>query len=168
MIKKIVCILLASLLGGCAGIQTDTQHQKLARINAQLALAYLAQKDMQAAHKKLVYAQTLAPRDSSVWALSAYFWETAGNLAQADQDYRKAIALAPLSGATQNNYGVFLCRQKRYRLALSYFMAATKLSRYLHKAKAYQNAGYCARKIPDPALSDHYFQLAKKIQNLPE
>ena len=56
----------------------------------------------------------------------------------------------------QNNYGVFLCRQKKYTEAIIHFLLATKDPAYLHVSDAYQNAAHCALKIPNRALADQY------------
>ncbi len=140
---------------------------KAAHINVQLGIAYLHQGDTVRAKQKLLLAEQQAPSADTERAL-AYFYAQTGNLPQANQYYQKALRRSPDDGATHNNYGVFLCRQKKYQLAEQQFLRAINIPRYVNTADAYENAGLCALLIPDYTKAKAYFEAALQSNpNLP-
>ena len=160
-------LLILAQLGGCAD-SSQSEAQKLkpdlikaAKINVQLGLAYLEKNDMSRAKKTLLLAKREAPQEPSVWYGMGYFLERTGELKAAEEHYRVALGLNANAGPALNNYGTFLCRQRRYAEALKAFEQAVADPNYLEPAVAYENAGLCALKIPDQHLAKHYFQEAK-------
>lgn len=144
-----------------------------ASYNTQLGLAYLQQGDRPRAKRKLFLALRQAPDVPSVNAALAYFMEKSGEMEEARTYYKKAMALAPGSGAQLNNYGAFLCRQGQYVQADQYFLKAVKDHGYEHTAGAYENAGLCAMAIPDLSKAKEYFEKAleqdpSRVQSLYE
>lgn len=156
--KKIV-IFLCCLLAGCV----SSHDSNLSEANIKLGLAYLMQEhDAALAKEKLLLAQQQSPRNPMVWDASGYFYEMTGNFTAAEKAYLHAIRLASSNkGASQNNYGAFLCRQKKYKLAIDYFLLAISDPQYLSVANAYENAANCALKIPDVNLATTYFHMAE-------
>lgn len=136
-----------------------------ASYNTQLGLAYLKQGNRERAKSKLFLALSQAPDSPVVNASVAYLMEKVGEMDKAHSYYKKAIALAPGSGAQLNNYGTFLCRQGQYREAETYFLQAVKDVRYPHTSGAYENAGLCVMAIPDKVKAAHYF--AKALEQDP-
>ena len=138
----------------------DYDLARAASINTQLGLAYLKQGDVERAKSKLLIALTQNKRDPLVQSAMGYFYEKTGDIKQARQYYSKSISLAPKKGASQNNYGAFLCRQGEYRESISHFLIAVKDENYLQTAEAYENAGFCALDIPDKVAARDYFKKA--------
>src|SRR5438128_2314971 len=93
-----------------------------ANYNVELALSYLQQGNLTRAKYKLLLAQQQAPNDPVVNDAMGYFLERTGEVNKAESYYLQAINAAPKSGAAQNNYGTFLCRQKHYQKAITHFM----------------------------------------------
>lgn len=133
-----------------------TDYRKVANINVQLGLGYLSQSDFPRAKKKLFYALSLAPKSPGVVGAVAYYFEKTKQAEKAEKYYLQALQLSNY-GAEQNNYGAFLCRQKRYAEANRYFMKATKDVKYLNTAGAYENAGLCALERKDMKHAKTYF-----------
>lgn len=158
-------LLLSLLLFDACTTETVSTHipeknlPRAAMINLKLGLIYLQQGDVPKAKQKLLLAQRQHPSAAVIRGL-AYFYEKTGDLSRADVYYRKAIAKAPLAGAGHNNYGVFLCKAKRYRQAEQQFVAAITDINYLNIANAYENAGLCALLIPDDSKAKRYFKKA--------
>lgn len=155
---------------GCHPMQTYAENQKIdekkltaARINVRLGMAYLERDDILRAKQKFLLALEEAPTIPETSYAMAYFLEKTDNKVEAKKYYLKAIALAPTRGDTLNNYGTFLCRNKDYRESITYFSKAIKDPNYLETAAAYENAGICARKIPDRLLAEKYFSQALMI-----
>ena len=163
----ILFIFIAATLCGCSFNPTEftenvAETAQAAEINTQLSLAYLTQQhDVVRAKQKLLLAQRQAARNPAVWYVTGYFLETTGETAAAERAYLHAIKLAPRQGASHNNYGAFLCRHGNYTQAVQQFLLAINDPDYLAVASAYENAGQCALKIPDQALANKFFHLAK-------
>jgi type IV pilus assembly protein PilF len=94
------------------------------------------------------------------WYSMGYLLESTGNREQARKHYMKALDLAPGRGDVLNNYGTFLCRSGDYKNAIQHFLKAVHDPQYLQPASAYENAGLCALKIPDPEKAMLYFNKA--------
>ncbi len=131
--------------------------------NTQLGLAYLEQEDRLRAKRKLLTALKLAPDSPDVNAAIAYYFETTGELKEADKYYKKALALAPKKGEQLNNYGSHLCRLGHYKEAEKYFLSAVKDVYYVNTAGAYENAGLCAAAIPNYLKAKQFFSKALEL-----
>lgn len=133
---------------------------EIAKINAQLGMAYLEQKNVQRAKQKLLMALQQGPNIPEPWYSMAYFLEATGNKAEASKYYLKAVELAPQRGDVQNNYGTFLCRSGRYQESIKHFMLAAKTEDYLDPAAAYENAGMCSMKMEAYSQAATFFNQA--------
>lgn len=162
--RLVVCLLALLLLQACQQkntFQAGSGKQNNAAIyNTQLGLAYLKQGDRPRAKRKLLSAMEQAPNSPEVNAAMAYFLENTGDLKEARNFYKKALSLAPKSGAQLNNYGGHLCRQGNYKEAEAYFLKAAKDVNYLNTAGSYENAGLCAAALPDLDKAQRYFNKA--------
>jgi len=179
--KRIIIILTAlCLIAGCMTTQENQQpyanlnnenlapsnqsiqraKAETAKINAQLGIAYLEQKNVQRAKQKLLLALQQDPNIPEPWYSMAYFLEATGNSVEAKKYYLKAVEVAPARGDAQNNYGTFLCRSGHYKESIEHFMIAANTSDYLDPAAAYENAGLCAMKIPAYKQAGEYFNQA--------
>lgn len=124
-------------------LDKQVEKKQAARINLRLAMIYLDRQDVLHAKQKIILAQQQAPSDPVVGYTTAYFYEYVGNRAMADSWYLRTLKLAPGDGATHNNYGAFLCRQKRYHEAVDHFLMAAYDPNYLNDAAAFHNAALC-------------------------
>ncbi|MDF1758934.1 MAG: type IV pilus biogenesis/stability protein PilW [Coxiellaceae bacterium] len=155
----------ALILSGC--VTTNESKQALSTTNyetstsnIQLGVAYLDKGESSLAKQKFMAALQASPDLPASWYAMAYYHEVTGKEDLADQEFRKAIALAPDSGETHNNYGTFLCRNGKYKQAIEQFKLAVSKPRYTQDGSAYENAGICALQIPDKIAAMHYFQKA--------
>ncbi|MBL4647795.1 MAG: type IV pilus biogenesis/stability protein PilW [Gammaproteobacteria bacterium] len=139
----------------------NKQHA-VANINVQLGLAYLEKGSMARAKQKLLLALQQHPHSWRAHSAMAYLLERSGDTNAAATHYQQAIKFASVQqqGATENNYGAFLCRQKRYQQGDSYLLKAATNVHYIHSAHAYENAGLCALLIPNDHKAVNYFTRA--------
>lgn len=126
----------------------------------QLGLAYLKQGNRQRAKQKLLTAVAEDPNSPYANEALGYFFEQTHEIKQAEWYYNKALQMAPNSGAILNNYGDFLCHQKKYAEANQYFLKAASDPNYLNTALAYENAGICALAAHHPNEAKKYFKIA--------
>jgi type IV pilus assembly protein PilF len=134
--------------------------EKAARINTQLGLSYAAQGQFEVAEVKLKKAleqdESLAQAHAG---LGFVYWQR-NNIDGAQSEFRRAIELDPNDPDTRNNYGVFLCGQKQYDEGDRNFMLVLKNPDYATPAKAWTNAGVCARQAGDEARAETDFRKA--------
>ena len=64
--------------------------------------------------------------------------------AKAEEDFRRALKIAPKNPEVNNNYGWFLCESVKPRQSIQYFLNALKDPLYETPEVAYANAGVCA------------------------
>lgn len=149
-----------TVLNGCALSTIDSAYAP--DINVSLGIAYLQQGNLEKARAALNQALSNQPRSPMSWGAMAYLEEVSGNLTLAASDYQHAIRINPNQGEGHNNYGIFLCRQGQPRAGIKELLLAAQLPSYIYRAKAYENAGLCALKIPDPTAAKKYLAIARK------
>lgn len=166
IINIIILIFLGLLLAACTTISNTPKTNPEAAIdNTKLGLLYLQQHKIEPAKAKLLLAMQQDPNSPIVLDSMAYFIEQTGDSSKAKAFYLKAIDLKPENSELKNNYGAYLCRQKQYKKAIKYFLLAARDINYLYTAKAYENAGLCALRIPNKKLAQKY--LKKSLENDP-
>lgn len=166
--------ILLSVLGcaGCAIPQAYNKNirarkEKMAVTYIQLGLAYLKYGNSERAHRNLEIALALAPDYSAAWSAMGYYYESIHNPVKAQGYYIKGIKVDPEnSAAAHNNYGTFLCRQGRYKASIFEFLQAAENDQYLKASAAYENASYCASKIPNKKLAALYMKKAMNFSSV--
>lgn len=114
-----------------------------AKIHANLGFLYLSKAWYPQAQREFMQALQEDKKLVSGWYGLAYYFEKAGNESLAEKYYQAALVVDPQSGEANNNYGVFLCKEKRYREALHYLHLAANTMNYAHAALAYRNEKLC-------------------------
>ena len=138
----LVLFFYSMLLSGCHAPSTESNIE-MADTNIALAMNYFQQQQLDLVKEYLTRAKNTAPNYAVVWSSLAYYAEKIGDAAKADAYYQHAIQLAPHSGAIHNNYGVFLCHQKKYMMAIKQLMIAAQEPDYLNREMANRNIKIC-------------------------
>lgn len=133
------------------------------RINTDLGIDYMRKGQVEAAIDKLSRAIQQNPQNAQAHAAYAIILGRRGDPANADAEFKRALSLVN-DPATRNNYGVFLCGQKRFDEAEAMFMQAIADKAYRNPEAAWANAGQCARRVPDLAKSERYFREALQVR----
>lgn len=84
-------------------------------------------------------------------------------LPEAEDDFRRALRLAPEDPEINNNYGWFLCQTGKERQSIVYFLNAIKNPLYSTPDRAYTNAGGCALRAGDFEGAERYLQQAIRL-----
>ncbi len=168
MKRLTVGILLLSLalpvLAGDRGTGDQESMIKAARLNAQLAVAYLKQNDVVAARDKIIKALAQNPRDSGVQSSAGLVYERLQEVDKADEHYSAALRLAPNDPDMQNNYAVFECRRGKWEKGIKIFEQAARNPAYSNPEVAYSNAGVCARSAGNLPRAEDMFRKALAIR----
>jgi type IV pilus assembly protein PilF len=166
--RAVAPCLLAAALAGCAGsaVNANTQElktasdqtpaEKRASIRLQLAVGYFQDGKLEVALDEVKQAIAVNPDYADAYGLRALIYSQMGEVALADENYQRALKLAPRNPDLANNYGSFLCQQGRGAQALPYFESALKNPVYQSPVKALLNAGSCSLKLKNFEAAERY------------
>ena len=155
--ERVWIFALALVLAGCVTTRTDSNSlgrdmpqsspadraEDAARIHTELGQRYMASGDLQTSLEKLTKALQFDDNYAPAHTVIAVLYERINKPAEAEQHYRKAVALEPGKGAPNNNLGVFLCQTGRTAEANQYFQKAIADPFYQTPDVALTNAGMC-------------------------
>jgi type IV pilus assembly protein PilF len=143
--------------------KSEEDRTKLADINTQLAIEYMRDGENELALKKLEKAIEAEPKSVSAHNTMALLHARLGETKQAEESFKTALKIDPKNWSALNNYGQFLCQQKRFAEGQAQFTAA--LNNPLNRApeNAQANAGMCAMQAQDFATAEQRFREALQI-----
>ena len=99
----------------------QTEASRRANVRLQLASAYFADGQLTTALDEVKQALVADPKMSEAFNLRGLIYAGLGDDALAEDSFKRALQLSPRDGDVMQNYGWFLCIQKRYGEANSLF-----------------------------------------------
>ncbi len=165
-IKKGLAIVLLPLLVSCVTVGDRVPDNiKASAINVQLGMGYMRQNNMEQASAKLTKALSQDPDSASAHNAYAILQERLLQNEKAEEHYRIATEIDPDNSEAANNYGTFLCRNKREADSEKYFLKALKNPLYKTPEFAYTNAALCLDRIDQRIRAKEYLQKALAARN---
>ena len=159
----------AALLTACSGTSTTVRPESPTSIavqnNIQMGRAYLERGQLDMSLEKLTRALELDPRSVDAHTMIAVLYERIDRASRAEQHYRRAVELAPESGAENNNLGQFLCRSRRFEEAQARFKVAMDDPFYKTPGLLYTNAGLCALDAGDLVGAEAHLRKALQFDS---
>jgi type IV pilus assembly protein PilF len=152
------------LLSACASSNGElktssdqTVDEKRASIRLQLAIGYYQDGKLDIALDEVKQAIAANPQSAEAHGVRALVYTGLGQYGLADENYQRALKLAPRNPDLANNYGAFLCQEGgRPAAAMPYFESALKNPAYQTPVSALVNAGNCSLKTRDYAGAERY------------
>jgi type IV pilus assembly protein PilF len=168
----------ALALGGCATPQPapapppqpappppvtkqEVSPKERAKLHAELAAGYYERGRMDIALEELGEASKLDPSEPRIYNLYGLVYAMLGEDAKAEQNFQRALAMAPQNPDFHHNWGWYLCSNGRPREAIPEFEYALRDPLYKTPEVAMINAGRCSLAIGDLAGADSYFRRAQ-------
>jgi len=143
-------------LGGCASQPADMtatrdpltesdepESRKRARIRMELAVGYFEQGQTNVALDELKQVIAADPGFPDAYNLRGLIYMRLNDQRQAEDSFRRAVALNPRDSNVQHNYGWLLCQQTRYDEAQRAFDVAMANPIYAGRAKTLLTQGLC-------------------------
>ena len=173
---RVFFLLIVMSLFGCASSQSAgslaelptssdlTNNQKRANIRLQLAVGYYQQRQLEVALDEIKQALAADPSFAEAYSMRGLIYMDMDQMPLAEENFMRAIKLAPNNPDFSNNYGWFLCQTGRENRSISYFEAALKSRSYQSPVKALHNAGVCSLKLKEQNAAEKYFMQAFKIE----
>ena len=170
-------IAIALALGGCASPppaptpppqpappppvkQQEVSPKERAKLHADLAAGYYERGRMDIALEELNEATKLDPNESRIYNLYGLVYAMLGENAKAEQNFQRALSMAPQNPDFHHNWGWYLCGNGRPREAIPEFEFALRDPLYKSPESALINAGRCSLAYGDLAAADTYFRRA--------
>ncbi len=81
----------------------------------------------------------------------------------AEENFNKALSLAPGDPEISNNFGWFLCQNAREQRSIEYFMVAARNPLYTTPTRPYTNAGICSVRLKNDKAAEEYLMQAVRL-----
>jgi type IV pilus assembly protein PilF len=178
MNKTIVALGLTVLLAGCTATGSGSGYgaqqavsarpaegvqQQRAKIHTELGSLYLIDGRSAIALEEARIALSADPNYAPAYNLLGLTHMVLNESRLAEDNFLKAIGLAPGDPEISNNYGWFLCQNSREKASMAYFMAAANNPLYTTPTKPYTNAGICSVRLKDDKAAEDYLFTALRL-----
>lgn len=175
LLKRAAAIVALGLLAACAGgpsaekgelktASDQTAAEKRAGIRLQLAVGYYQDGKFEIALDEVKQAIAIYPQSADAYGMRGLIYSSMGENGLAEENFQRALKLAPHNPDIANNYGSFLCNAAgKPGQAIPYFEAALKNPHYQSPLSALVNAGTCSLKNKDRDAAERYLLEALRI-----
>lgn len=121
----------------------EPEARKRARIRMELAVGYFEQGQTNVALDELKQVIAIDPGFPDAYNLRGLIYMRLNDTRQAEDSFRRAVALNPRDPNVQHNYGWLLCQQARYDESQRAFDVAMANPLYTGRAKTLMAQGLC-------------------------
>ncbi|HWS74845.1 MAG TPA: type IV pilus biogenesis/stability protein PilW [Quisquiliibacterium sp.] len=167
----VVAAAMLSLCAPLAGAQEkQSDREKAAAINAELAITYMKQDNLRAAREKVDRALEQNPRSVEAQMAAGFVYDRLGEDKKAGAHFEQAVKLSGKDNPDAlNNAAVFQCRKGNKKRGEELFLQAAASPLYRMPEVAFANAGHCARADGRPKDAERYFRQAlARNPNMPD
>lgn len=144
--------------------QTSTSEvQRRAKIHTELGSLYLQNGRFGVAQEEARIAIGVDSSYAPAYNLLALVHMSLLENEAADEDFKRALRLAPSDPEISNNYAWFLCQSDRAKESVEYFMAAIKNPLYTTPAKPLTALGLCYLRMKDDKQAEIFLVKALRV-----
>ena len=169
---------IALLLGGCTatglgsgqGAQqavsaqpAENDQQQRAKVHTELGSLYMLDGRSAIALEEARIALSADSNYAPAYNLLGLIHMTLNEPRLAEDNFERALNLAPGDPEINNNFGWFLCQNGREQRAIGYLMAAAKNPLYATPTRPYTNAGICSVRLKDLKAAEDYLLTALRL-----
>lgn len=144
-------------------VQRKADPRERAKIHTELGGAYFQLGIPAVALEELNIAIAADSSYYTAYSVRGLIFSSLKEFAKAEEDFQRAIGLAPNDPEINNNYGWFLCSTGKEAESIGYFMKALRDPLYETPGRAYTNAGACAQRMGDLDNAQGYLLKALQI-----
>lgn len=156
-------ILLAACSSTSAPAFPGRNLHRASQLNAELGAAYIQRGKNKWALQKLTRALKENPDNAQAHSYIAVLYERLGEKAKAETHFQDALELIPDNMDLLNNYGVFLCGEKRFNEAEKYFTRVLANPLNPSPAETNENMGICAQRAGYLHKASQYLYRALRL-----
>jgi len=167
---------LAVVLGACTSAPTagtqrppdpppavkaqEATPQDRAILHVDLGAGYYERGQMDVALEELNEAAKLDPNNARIYNIYGLVYTMLGENPKAEQNFQRALSLAPQDSDVRHNWGWYLCSNGRPRESIPEFEIALRNPLYKTPEIALVNAGRCSVAFGDTAGAEVFFRRA--------
>ena len=167
---------LAVVLGACTSAPTastqrppdpppavklqEVSPQERANLHVDLGAGYYERGQMEVALEELGEAVKLDPNNARIYNIYGLVYTMLGENSKAEQNFQRALSLAPQDSDIRHNWGWYLCSNGRPRESIAEFEMALRNPLYKTPEIALVNAGRCSVAFGDTAGAEVFFKRA--------
>lgn len=140
-----------------------SEEQKRAKVHTELGSLYLLDSRSAIALEEARIALSVDSNYAPAYNLLGLIHMVLNEPRLAEENFQKALSLAPGDPEISNNYGWFLCQNGREQLSINYFMVAAKNPLYTSPTKPYTNAGICSMRVRNDKAAEEYLSTALRL-----
>lgn len=137
--------------------------QQRAKIHTELGSLYLFDGRAAVALEEARIALSVDPSYAPAYNLLGLTHMALNEPHMAEENFTKALRLAPGDPEINNNFGWFLCQNSRAKEAMAYFAASARNPLYSTPTKPNTNAGICAIQLKDDKAAEGYLLEALRL-----
>ncbi|NUZ06190.1 type IV pilus biogenesis/stability protein PilW [Piscinibacter koreensis] len=141
----------------------EPDAMRRARARFDLASAYFSRNQMMTALDQVKLALDADPNYAEAYNLRGLIYSNLGDTALAEESFRRSLQLKPRDPDTMHNYGWYLCQQKRYPEAQSFFTQAMAIPQYRGTARTLLTQGICHAYAGQLAEADNTLSRAYEL-----
>lgn len=145
-------------------LANQTNEQNRARIHTELGAGYFSRGQYAVALEELRDALSADDRYAPAYGMMGLVYMELREDKPAEDNFKRAMELAPSESEIHNNYGWFLCTRNRYDEAMHQFNIALANPLYPSPERALSNAGICSLKANKPEAAQAYLERSLKYQ----
>lgn len=147
--------------GGAAGETKDrmtasdeTDASKRARVRLELAAGYFGRGQMTTALDQVKLAIAADPMLGEAFNLRGLIYASLGDDRLAEESFRRALQINPRDADAMQNFGWYLCQQKRYAEANEQYKQALAVPQYRDAPRTLLTQGICHARAGDLAEAE--------------
>ena len=127
----------------------ESEASKRARVRIELAAAYYGRGQMTTALDEIKLAIAADPTNATAFNLRGLIYGNLGDEKLAEESFRRALQLDPRDADAMQNYGWYMCQQKRYTEADTLFRQALAVPQYRDSPRTLLTQGICQARAGD-------------------
>lgn len=141
----------------------EGEQQQRAKVHTELGSLYMLDGRSAIALEEARIALSADPNYAPAYNLLGLTHMVLNEPRLAEDNFQRALRLAPGDPEISNNYGWFLCQNGREQNSITYFMAAANNPLYTTPTKPYTNAGVCSVRLKDDKAAEEYLMTALRL-----
>lgn len=141
----------------------EGEQQQRAKVHTELGSLYMLDGRSAIALEEARIALAADPNYAPAYNLLGLTHMVLNEPRLAEDNFQKALRLAPGDPEISNNYGWFLCQNGREQGSIAYFMAAANNPLYTTPTKPYTNAGVCSVRLKDDKAAEEHLMTALRL-----